>query len=114
MCCSPEAFEFPELDVPPQLRIRRRLAAFDLSVVRLIDSRAPADVRIAKEHKQQFSALPRGLGKVVPDSTGAGLSLLRLLEIEEILDDVTLPEPRKAVLIHQLRLGMTIADLAAA
>ncbi len=107
MCCSPEAFGFPELGVSPHLRIRRKLATFDVAVLRVINSNAPGDVRVTAELFESFRALPENLGKAVPDSTCAGLSLPRLLEIEEFLDDVTLPIPRKAVLIHQLRLGMT-------
>ncbi len=105
MCCSPEAFVFPELGVPPQLRIRRRLAAFDVEVLRLIAGDAT-------ELFEKFRALPPDLRNAVPDS--ADLTLNRLLEIEKVLDADTLPIPRKAVLIHQLRLGMTLAELAAA
>ncbi|MCP4653948.1 MAG: hypothetical protein GY856_00875 [bacterium] len=84
-------------------RIRRKLASFDLSVLRLINSRAPEDLRKTAELFQLFRALPPYLREAVPDSTAADLPLLRLLEIEEVLDDGTLSIPRKAVVIHQLR-----------
>ncbi|MCP4653842.1 MAG: hypothetical protein GY856_00335 [bacterium] len=98
----------------PKQRIRRKLASFDLSVLRLINSRADADVRVTAELFQRFRALPPALRRAVPDSTGADLPLLPLQWIEGVIDDGTLSIPRKAVVIHQLRLGMTPADLVAA
>ncbi|MCP4548650.1 MAG: hypothetical protein GY835_19510, partial [bacterium] len=99
-------------ETTPEQRIRRKLAAFDLSVVRLINSDDPDDVPVVAELFEFFRALPPDLQEAVPDSTGADLPLL--LKIEQVLDDGTLPIPRKAVLIHQLRLGKTLAELAAA
>ena len=113
MCCSPEAFLFSDLGVSPHQRIRRKLARFDLAILRLINSDDPFDVRVTAELFAAFRAVPPDLREAVPDITCAGLSLLRLLEIEEILDDGTLPIPRKAVLIHLLLLGKPIAELAA-
>ncbi len=86
------------------MRIRRKLAALDVNVLRLMNSADPCDVRVTAELFEQFRALPPDLQDAVPDS--ADLTLNRLLEIEKVLDDDTLPIPRKAVLIHQLRLGM--------
>jgi len=101
------------LETTPQQRIRRQLAAFDLAVLRLINSRAPDDVRLTAELCERFRALPPALREAVPDCTSVDLPLDRWLEIGEVLADRRLSIPRKAVEIHQLRLGMTPADLAA-
>ncbi len=89
----------------PRERIARKLASFNAAALRLINSGDPGAAGLTAELFQRFRELPATAREAVPVDGVADLPPATLVAIEQVLDDDELSLPRKAVAVHQLRVG---------